>query len=127
MKNALFLALGIGLIVAGCSQPAADAGTSGSATGSTTGGTPAPADDKFAATIRPMFVKNCGQCHTGGGAKGGFNLENINTTEDLKNPTNVTILTKVAEVISTKKMPPPNAPQPTDEDRMTMAEGLKAE
>lgn len=129
MKNAFFLTLGLALLVVGCSQPTADAGTSGSSTTgettTTTGSTPPAGDDKFATNVKPLMVKHCGQCHTGAGAKGGFNVENFNTAADLAKAENAHTLSEVAEQLASNKMPPPNAPQPTPEDRILLSEGLK--
>ncbi|MFN6190279.1 MAG: DUF1592 domain-containing protein [Planctomycetia bacterium] len=76
------------------------------------------------AAVRPLLARYCLDCHSGDSVEGEVDLSF--TGDDAALGTHVRLLQRVAEMVTSGQMPPPDADQPTDEDRRVLAEWLRA-
>ena len=91
------------------------------------GGTASAADDAhtaFASRVGPLVVRYCQACHAGDVVEGDVDLTSFDSLADMR--TQVTMWQRVAEVVSDGQMPPPDADQPTDAERESLRQGLRA-
>ncbi|MFO0424097.1 MAG: DUF1587 domain-containing protein, partial [Planctomycetia bacterium] len=76
------------------------------------------------AAVRPLLARYCLDCHSGDSVEGEVDLSF--TGDDAALGTHVRLLQRVAEMVTSGQMPPPDTDQPTDEDRRVLAEWLRA-
>lgn len=69
-----------------------------------------------------FFETYCHACHADGVAEGGLELSKIG--RDLEDPKTMAIWVRIHDRIRDKEMPPPDADQPTDEDRAAFLESF---
>ena len=82
--------------------------------GAANAATLAAAQQQYTTQIRPFFVKNCYSCHGNGKHKGGVALDQYATLAAIQ--ADHRTWGTVADVLSTKVMPPEDEPQPKKED-----------
>lgn len=82
-----------------------------------------PADD-YAKTVRPLVTRYCQNCHSDKRQEADVNLQTFATLADVRKGTKV--WQKVAEMLDSGQMPPPEAKQPTDDERTKLKTWVKA-
>ena len=90
-------------------------------------GTASAADDAhaaFALRVGPLLVRYCHDCHAGGVVEGDVDLASFDTLSDMRSRMNM--WQRVAEVVADGQMPPPDADQPTEAERESLRQGLRA-
>jgi len=90
-------------------------------------GTGWAADDAhavFASRVGPLLVRYCHDCHAGGVVEGDVDLASFDTLAGMR--TRMNMWQRVAEVVADGQMPPPDADQPTGEERESVRQGLRA-
>ncbi|MFM8802514.1 MAG: DUF1587 domain-containing protein, partial [Planctomycetia bacterium] len=87
------------------------------------GAEPAAGADGFAAA-RPLLTRYCLDCHSGESAEGEVDLSFATDAAGLGR--HARLLERVAEMVTTAQMPPPESDQPTDEERRVLADWLRA-
>ncbi len=83
-----------------------------------------PADDSFAKTIRPFFVKYCNDCHGAENPKGDVALHDL--AADTKLSADRDKWELVLDMIESHTMPPSKKPQPPAEQRKAVVRWLQA-
>jgi hypothetical protein len=93
--------------------------------GATRGATPdaSSADGDFAAA-RPLFARYCLDCHSGDTVEGEVDLSVMADPAGLGQ--HAKLLQRVADMVTSSQMPPPEYDQPTDEERRVLADSLQA-
>jgi len=129
-KSIALFVFSIALVIAGCSgqektEPASrdtagDGGMSVNRGEDPTKGT-VPGGADFT-TVKASLENFCLPCHNAENKKGGVDVTAIGSADDLK-----AVASKITGVVESKTMPPANhSKQPTDAERATIVEGLKA-
>ncbi|HET6248191.1 MAG TPA: DUF1592 domain-containing protein [Tepidisphaeraceae bacterium] len=80
----------------------------------TNAATLAAVDQEYSAHIKPFFVQNCYACHGNGKHKGGVALDHYANLAAIQ--ADHRTWGTIADVLSTKTMPPEDEPQPKKED-----------
>ncbi|GIW92202.1 MAG: hypothetical protein KatS3mg110_0243 [Pirellulaceae bacterium] len=70
---------------------------------------------QFAHEIRPIVKKYCADCHEGPDAEAELDLVQFQSYQSARQ--NVAIWLRVREMLESRQMPPPEAPQPPDKQR----------
>lgn len=83
-----------------------------------------PHDAAFARRIRPLLVKYCRECHSGGQPEGDLNLDRFATVADVRTATRV--WQKINEMLDGEQMPPQSAAQPSDAERAEFRSWVRA-
>jgi len=78
-----------------------------------------PAQDSFAAQIRPFLAKYCYACHSGEKARAGLHLDQFRSEQDVLQKRE--IWEKVGRAVRSHEMPPKGKPQPSGEERNRLA------
>jgi uncharacterized membrane protein len=76
------------------------------------------------AAVRPVVARYCLDCHTGDSAEGEVELSFIHDAASLGR--HAKVLQRVADMVTTGQMPPPESDQPTDDERRALADWLRA-
>jgi hypothetical protein len=91
------------------------------------GGTPRAAEATAARSgfdaAKPLLARYCLDCHSGDTAEGEVNLSFATDAAALGQ--HAKLLERVAEMVTTAQMPPPESDQPTDEERRVLADWLR--
>jgi len=74
--------------------------------------------------LAPLWQKYCHECHGGGVAEGDVDLVASAPLDRMR--ADVTLWQRVADMVATRQMPPPEAAQPTAAERAAMQEWLQA-
>ncbi|MBI1915064.1 MAG: hypothetical protein HYS12_10055, partial [Planctomycetes bacterium] len=79
-----------------------------------------PAQDplavEYAKEVRPLFQRRCWRCHSGKRQEGDVNLESFTTLTEVRKAPRT--WQKVLEMLDSGQMPPPEARQPSDAERL---------
>ena len=78
----------------------------------------------FASRVGPLLVRYCHDCHAGRVVEGDVDLASFGTLADMR--TRMTLWQRVAEVVADGQMPPPDADQPTKDERESLQQDLRA-
>jgi hypothetical protein len=78
----------------------------------------------FASQVGPLVARYCHECHAGDAVEGDVDLASFGTAADMRKQ--IKVWQRVAEVISDGQMPPPDARQPTEAERESLRQGLRA-
>jgi hypothetical protein len=78
----------------------------------------------FAAQVGPLVARYCHECHAGDAVEGDVNLASFGTPADMRKQ--IKVWQRVAEVVNDGQMPPPDAEQPTEAERESLRQGLRA-
>jgi len=76
---------------------------------------PVRLDAEFTDPIRPLVARYCNECHTGETAEAEVDLSVFETSDDVHRE--IPIWLRVREMLDTRQMPPPDARQPSDDER----------
>lgn len=75
------------------------------------------------AAARPLLARYCLDCHSGDSVEGDVDLSF--TADDAALGTHVRLMQRVADMVTSGQMPPPDAEQPSDNERQVLAEWLR--
>ena len=78
----------------------------------------------FASQVGPLVARYCHECHAGDAVEGDVDLASFGTAADMRNQ--IKVWQRVAEVVGDGQMPPPDARQPTEAERESLRQGLRA-
>jgi len=78
----------------------------------------------FASGVGPLVARYCHECHAGDAVEGDVDLAAFGTLADMRRQ--IKVWQRVAEVVSDGQMPPPDARQPTEAERESLRQGLRA-
>ena len=78
----------------------------------------------FASRVGPLVARYCHECHAGDAVEGDVDLASFGTLADMRKQ--IKVWQRVAEVVGDGQMPPPDADQPTEEERRVLADWLQA-
>ena len=110
LRDRIAMVLAIGLLcLASCIGRAAD-----------------KADDTnaaFASRVGPLVARYCHECHAGDAVEGDVDLASFVTAADMRKQ--IKVWQRVAEVVGDGQMPPPDAEQPTEEERRVLGDSLR--
>jgi mono/diheme cytochrome c family protein len=76
------------------------------------------------AAARPVLTRYCIACHSGDSAEGEVDLSF--TADPAGLGRHAKVMQRVAEMVTSGQMPPPDSDQPTDAERQTLADWLRA-
>jgi mono/diheme cytochrome c family protein len=76
------------------------------------------------AAARPVLTRYCIDCHSGDSAEGEVDLSF--TADPAGLGRHAKVMQRVAEMVTSGQMPPPDSAQPTDAERQTLADWLRA-
>lgn len=76
------------------------------------------------ASVRPLVARYCVDCHTGADAEGEVDLAALDGPESLRK--HLRLVQRVAEMVESGQMPPPDSDQPTAAERQGLDEWLRA-
>ena len=83
-----------------------------------------PATEPGAAAVAPLWKTYCHDCHGDGTTEGDVDLAASASLESMRR--DVRLWQRVAEMVATGQMPPPEAPQPAAAERAAMHDWLRA-
>jgi mono/diheme cytochrome c family protein len=72
--------------------------------------------------VVPLVKQYCQDCHAGDVIEGDVDLSGVTSLDTVRRQ--VKVWQRVAEMVSTRQMPPPEADQPTDEERAEIGQWL---
>ena len=78
----------------------------------------------FASRVGPLVARYCHECHAGDAIEGDVDLASFGALADMRKQ--IKVWQRVAEVVNDGQMPPPDAEQPTEADRESLRQGLRA-
>ncbi len=78
----------------------------------------------FASQVGPLVARYCHECHAGDAIEGDVDLASFGTAADMRK--RIKVWQRVAEVVNDGQMPPPDAEQPTEAERESLRQGLRA-
>lgn len=83
------------------------------------------AEGEFSATFSPLVQKYCFDCHAGDQTEAGVNLENLSANPSFA--ASFKTWDKVVAMLEARKMPPDDAPQPSDAERSQLVSTIRGE
>ena len=78
-------------------------------------------DSTYGSEIRPLLSQYCFECHSGEDSEADIDLDSFKEVADIRRATKVWI--KVAEMLSSRQMPPRKSDQPPDVPALSQHDG----